>query len=280
MAPPNLSDYQAAATAIYQPQDEAEAAQLTSTRDQTINTLESGKAQIGTDYQSAIDKLTQSVQDQTGQINQLYSQRLGGNFSGLQGNDLGQMFSRANDQQSIIEQTRANKLADITTSEDNAQIQYATDWAGLGSKYQSLEDQYAQSAYGTAVKDYQTQENSDRTYNLDVAKFENSAGNSENSASNAAASGYKASAKGSSTNNGYDFTGPNGQPISLAEYLQGASQGNGGVWTQTALDILKNGTSYDKSIYNIAAKAYAQHGDVAQAITNADTKNAYGLRQQ
>lgn len=280
--PPQLSDYQSAANAIYQPQQQAEATALQATNTTTKNSLEAEKPQIQTDYQSAINQLTQSVQDQTGQINQLYSQRLGGNFSGLQGNDLGQMFSRANQQQSIISQTEANKLSQITTEEGNADINYQASLAALTPKYQSLETQYAQSAYGSAVSDYNDTQYKNAELGLSEARLgieqqnaNNSAANAANSASSAAASAYKLK---QGSNGQYMFTGPNGQPVSLAQYLQGASQGNGQVWTQTALNVLKNGTAYDKTVYAAAEKAYNSHGNVAQAIANADTKNAYGLR--
>ncbi len=173
--PPALSDYQTAANAIYEPQKAAEATSLASTRTQNINTLEAQKGQVSTDYQSAIEKLTQSVQDQSAQINQLYSQRLGGNFSGLQGNDMGKMFSRANQTQGIIEQTRLNKLNQIATGETNVNLQYNTDVGNLTSKYGSLESQYAQSAYGAAVKAQRDQANSDRNYALSVARLNLSA---------------------------------------------------------------------------------------------------------
>lgn len=269
------ASYMQAAEAVYQPQEQAEATSLQATDTTTKNTLQAEVPQIQTDYQSAIDKLTQSVQNQTASINQLYSQRLGGNFSGLQGNDLGSMYAQANEQQSIISQTEANKLSEITTEEGNADITYQADLSALTPKYQSLEESAAETSYAADQKAAQDQSNSDRTYDLDVAKFEQSASNSDTSASNTAASAYKLK-QGSDSQ--YMFTGPNGQPISFAEYLQGASQGNGQVWTQTALNVLKNGTSYDQTVYKAAVAAYNSHGNVAQAIADADTKNAYGLR--
>lgn len=172
---PQLSTYEAAARGIYEPQKQAEQIALTATRDTTKTALEAQKGQVTTNYQQAIDKLTQSVQDQTGQINQLYSQRLGGNFSGLQGNDLGQMFSRANQQQGYIESTRANKLNEITTGETNADINYGAGVASLTPKYQSLETQYAQSAYGGAVKDYQDNQYKQQQLALSYARLNNSA---------------------------------------------------------------------------------------------------------
>jgi hypothetical protein len=260
LQPPSLADYQSAANSIYQPQQQAEAAQLSSTLQQNMNTLESGKAQIGTDYQSAINQLTQSVQDQTGQINQLYSQRLGGNFSGLQGNDMGQMFSRANQQQSIISQTRANKLASITTQEGNAQLQYNTEAGNLGSKYASLENQYAQSGYAGAVKSYQAQQNSDRTFALGLARLQQSGANSGLAASKYATQqaqmykvGYQKGGNGAKF-----YTGPNGS-TNLYQFAAGSNGGDPtGTWN-TLLQELSTGSTTDKAAYHaVTTGAYSK----------------------
>lgn len=283
---PQLSTYQQAAQSIYEPQKAAEATALGATRDTTKNTLESEKGQISTDYESALQSLKDSVTQQSGQISQLYTSRLLGNISGLQGNDMGQMFSKANQQQAIISETRANKLNSITTAEGNADINYNAGIASLTPKYQSMEEQYAQSGYGSAVKDYNTQayqqeqlqmrqEALDETARHNSATEYDSAANRAQSAANSDASKY--SVKQQSGGN-YLFKGPNGQPVSMAQYLEGASQGDGKVWTRTALNVLQNGTAYDKAIYQKAIQAFNNHGDVASTIAKYDTKNAYGLR--
>jgi len=240
--PPQLSTYQKAANAIYQPQQEAEQIALQSTEQQTINTLEAEKPQIQTDYQSAIDKLTQSVQDQSAQIAQLYSQRLGGNFSGLQGNDMGAMFARANEAQATIEETRANKLAQITSGEANAKIAYSSGMAALAPKYQSLETQYAQSAYGQAVKDFQSNQLAEERLAISASR---AASSSSNASSKAAADLQKQYNVKQGSKGQYMFTGPNGVPISMAAFAQGAGLGSGDV-----LSMLQNGTSYDKNVYS------------------------------
>lgn len=259
--------YTQAAQAIYEPQKQAEQIALTATRDTTKNALESQKAQVSTNYQSAIDKLTQSVQDQTGQINQLYSQRLGGNFSGLQGNDLGQMFSRANQQQGIIEQTRANKLNEITTGQTNADINYGAGVAGLTPKYQSLESQYAQNAYSSAMKAQQDQANKDREYNLSVAKFYQSGSN--NAAS--AASKYKVS-QYSSGNKAY--TGPNGQ-TNLYDYAANVAGGNAGQTYNIIKQELKTGSATDKGAYNGMLKLEQQGLSPDQILQRLSKSNSY-----
>jgi hypothetical protein len=168
---PQLSTYEQAAQSIYEPQKAAEATALGATRDTTKATLESQKGQIGTDYEQALQSLKDSITQQSGQISQLYTQRLLGNISGLQGNDMGNMFSKANQQQAIISETRANKLNAISTAEGNADIAYNSGMASLTPKFQSQEQQYAQSAYGSAVKNYQDQAYKQERLNLDTAKF-------------------------------------------------------------------------------------------------------------
>lgn len=255
----DLGAYQAAAANIYEPMKASEATQLGAVRDTTKNSLESQKGQVNTNYQDAIDQLTQSVEDQTGQINQLYSQRLGGNFSGLQGNDMGKLFSRANQQTTSIASTRANKLNEITTGQTNADINYAAGISSLTSKYQSLETQYAQGAYGDALKAEQeaqdraqerarSQSNSDREYALSVAKFNQSS----------ADAGKKGYGVAHTKSGGLNFNGPNGQPVTAAQYasvvgttiseLLGASQDPK---DKQILKEISKGTSYD-----VLAKKY------------------------
>lgn len=293
---PSLSTYQAAASSIYEPQKQAEQMQIQSTNQTTKNTLESEKGQIGTDYQSAIDKLSQSVQDQSARIDQMYNERLGGNISGLQGNDYGQMFARANEQQSIIEQTRANRLASITTAEGNADITANAQLAALTPKYQSLEADYANKAYGAAVTQYNTDAYRQQTLQMraqqeadtnayrqqDLALRAQSAGNS-------VANKYKAvgkstyvnspngnKVKNTSTSNGYDFTGPNGQPINMAEYVSGKNGGQ--INVNDVLDLLQNGSSYDRQIYRqVQASGQTDPNKILQVIAQEDKKNYYGF---
>lgn len=181
MAAPALATYQAAANAIYAPQQAADDATALSTEQNTIATDEAEKPQIQTDYTSAIDKLTQSVTDQTGKIAQLYATNLGGNFSGLQANSMAQVYSTADQQQSIIEQTQANKLATITTDEGNAANTYQADLSSTASKYQGEEAQYAEDAYNTATNDYNEQQA--ETERAEISASSKSSGGSSSSGS-------------------------------------------------------------------------------------------------
>lgn len=270
--PPNLADYQAVANSIYEPQKAAEATALGVTRDTTKNALESQKGQVNTDYQDAINQLTHSVQDQSSQINQLYTERLGGNFSGLQGNDLGNMFARANEQQATISSTRANKLGEITAGQTNADIAYGAGIASLTPKYQSLESDYAQSGYGSAVKDYKDQQYKQQQLSLSAAKLASS--NASKTASQFKVTG-KANTDGTTGNsnaNGYSFTGPNNKPVSLAEYVAGS-----GGDINDVLDLLQNGSSYDRNIYkNLAGLQDPQQ--ILSVIKSFDKNNYYGFK--
>lgn len=282
---PDLATYEAQANATYAPQEQAEQTQSAATHQANLNTLGTQLSSTGTQYDEQEQGLTNTVQSEAAQIAQTYSTHLLGNFSGLQGNDMGEMFSKANQQEQNIETERTNAINAVNTSITNENLTYNANSAALVSKYQGLEAGAASDSYNAAVKDYDTEQYQQEQLGLDYAKLNQTASyesgelaNSANSAANSASNAYKATGKGGSTNNGYDFTGPNGQPISLSQYLQGSSQGNGQVWTQTALNILKNGTAYDQNIYKAAMTAYNNHGNVAQTIANADTKNAYGLR--
>lgn len=279
---PSLSSYQQAAQSIYEPQLQAD---ITSSKAKTaadIANEESLKGQVATDYTSAIDKLAQNVQDQTAKISQLYTERLGGNFSGLQGNDMGQLYARTNEQQSIIEQTRANKLAQISTAETNLQNTGNADLSALTSKYQGLEADYAQKAYGSAVSQYNTDQYRQTQLGLSEARLgieQQKLANSET----ASQKEYKASGKGSSvsaggsgtgdTSKGYNFTGPNGEPINMSQYIQGAGK-NG----QDIINLLQNGSSYDRNIAKQVQKANPQNDqELIAAVKKYDTGNYYGF---
>jgi hypothetical protein len=280
-----LAGYQAAADAIYQPEKQAESDTLAATDATTKATLEAEAPQIQTDYQSAIDKLTQSVTNQTGQIDQLYASRLGGNFSGLQGNAMGNLYATADEQQSIISQTEANKLTALTTAEGNADVTYEADLAALTPKYQSEENSYVASEESAA----DTQANEDRTYDLDVEKVNIDASNTATSDENAYLDKFTATAKsGANTSsggagpknpaNGFAYTGPNGATINLGQYASVLGQGN----DDSALSIITNqlsqsGTSTDKSALSYIGtlqKSGASSSDILTALANNKTYSA------
>lgn len=261
--------YMQAAQSIYEPQKQAEATALTAVRDTTKNSLEAQKGQVNTSYQQAIDKLTLAVQDQSSQINQLYTQRLSGNFSGLQGNDMGNMFSRANQQQGYIESTRANKINEITTGETNADINYNAGIASLTPKYQSLETQYAQDAYGSAVKAQREQANSDRSYNLSVAKLGISQQDKANKAAQDAAGKYKVNFKNDAGQQGdKSYEGPNGS-TNLFQYAAGINNGDQGATWSTIKTELSSGSSTDKKALQLISNLEKQgksQGDIVNRL--------------
>lgn len=189
---PQLSTYQAAANAIYQPQLQGDITTAKNTETGDIANEEALKGQVQTDYQSAIDKLTQTTNTNVGKINQLYTERLGGNFSGLQGNDLGTMFATASQNQATIESTRANKLAAIATTETNDQNTYDSTVQSLTSKYQGEEADYADTAYSAAVK----QANTDQLNQEKLAISEAKLGISEAKASDGPAPTLLSNAQG------------------------------------------------------------------------------------
>lgn len=95
-----------------------------------------------------------------------------------------------------------------------------------------------------------------------------SSANAANTAANKLASQYKA-AKFTSGN--YNFTGPNGRPVSLAQYADATGAGPGDV-----LSLLANGSSYDKNIYN-KVKSISDPGTLLSALKTYDKSNFYGF---
>lgn len=281
--PASLADYQTAAEQFYAPQQQAEARSLVANRDETINSQEAQKGQVNTNYEDLINKLTQSVQDETAQIKHTYSDALGGNFSGLIGNDLGMMFTRANQQQGIIGETRANKLNEITANETNANIEYSTNIANLTPKYQTLKNEYASGGYAAAVKAEKDQANLDRTYQLSLAKLGVSQNNKATTAADKISGQYKVVGKNNAdtgkadNSQGYSFTGPNNKPVTLAEYAQG--KGGGSIDVNDVLDLLQNGSSYDQAIYRqVKAAGLARDPQsIINLIAQEDKKNYYGF---
>lgn len=102
------------------------------------------------------------------------------------------------------------------------------------------------------------------------------------SASNASkyASQFKVTQK--ANNAGYSFTGPNGRPVSMAQYVAAV-----GGDVNTVLDLLQNGSEYDQKIYrsistaNRIASAAGGGGLSQQGIINlikrGDTGKYYGF---
>lgn len=271
---PSLATYQAAANAIYQPQQAADDATALATDTTTKATLEAEKPQIATDYTSAIDKLTQSVTNQNAQIGQLYATRLGGNFSGLQGNAMAQVFASADEQQGIIESTEANKLAQITTEEGNADTTYQADLSSIASKYQGDEADEANSAYDTALNDYNDQEAETERAEIKA----NSSGSSGGlTAGEQQTETDKYQVKQLSPDGAKGYTGPNGQ-TDLYQYAQGV---NGGASANvddvlaTIQQELSSGTSTDKGAANGITALQKQGLSSTQILQRLAKSNAY-----
>lgn len=287
---PQLSDYQSAAQALYEPQKAAEQQSLNQVANSSISNLESSKNQIGTDYTQALTNLTNTTNINQGKIQGLYDSRMGGFFSGGEANDVGMMLSQAANQQSYIEQTRANKLNDISVQETNIKNTLASNVEGMKAKYNSQEVDYAQSGYGAAVKDYNAnalkQQEMAQTNAYRNAQLGLSAARLSQSAANKSQSQYSLSGKtttdssgvkSTSNSNGYLFKGPSGEPVNMAQYVQGI-----GGSAQDIKNLLENGSSYDKSILNNKSvqKAWSSGDSNAfvKAVASADKNNAYGLR--
>lgn len=172
---PSFATYQAQAASEYQPQLAAEQTTAAASHQANLNTLNTQSSSVGHQYDFQEQTLAQTVQSEAAQINQTYATHLLGNFSGLQGNDMGQMFSKANVQQNNIETQRTDAINAINTSIANENLGYTASSAALTSKYQGLEASAADSSYNAAVKDYQTEQYQQEQLNLGYAKLQQSA---------------------------------------------------------------------------------------------------------
>ena len=254
---PSLATYQSQAQSIYAPQQQAEQTSLTASHQANLNTLNAEKAAVDPTYALQEASLQSSVQQQAAQINQTYSERLLGNFSGLQGNDMGQMFAKANLQEQTIQQQRTDALNSIATQVANEDLTYNADVAALTPKYQSLENQYANSAYSSAVNSANTQAYQDANLQLKQESINNTANYDAAKLANTAASGYKATPKTykyvdskgvtQTGSHGYSYTGPNGQSLNLGQWAAATQGGDPNSTLASIVSQLRgSSTSADK----------------------------------
>lgn len=239
---PTLATYQAAALAQDQPLEQAEQTTADAAHQANLNTLTEQQSEINPEYDQALTALQTQLTGETGTLNQKYTEALQGNFSGLQGNDLGMLYSKANQDVTSIQTQRTNALNEVATKITNEDLTYQAGNTALVSKYQGQEAADANSMYSAALKEYDTDAYQQQELALKQESIDVSAGNSGNSAATAAESGYKVK---QGTQGQYMYTDKNGTPISMAEYISGAGLGSGQV-----LDLLQNGTSYDKNVYS------------------------------
>lgn len=233
---PTLSTYQQAAQAIYAPQLQSDITMAQNTEQGDIANQETSKGQINTDYQTAVQNLTDTTNANVAKINQLYTQRLGGNFSGLQGNDLGQMFSTASKNQSTIESDRANKLAAIATTEANDQDTYNATVQSLTSKYQGEEAAEANSEYNTAMNNYNSQQ-------LSLEKSEISAASKANAPPSAASTKLSVAQQIADTLN--SVTGSNGGKHAGDNYVSPKSYSQAkNAWVQAGYSAAEFDTQF------------------------------------
>lgn len=151
---PNFASYQAAASQIYDPLAQGELAQNDAAHTGNIATLESQKTGVANTYNSSIYDLQKATDSNAAKIQQQYTLALGGNFSGLQGNDMGMMFSDAAHTQGTIAASRDDALNQIATKESNDTLSYNANASAINNKYASQKTQYAQDQYGSAVNAY------------------------------------------------------------------------------------------------------------------------------
>lgn len=206
--------------------------------------------------------------------------------------EIDQLAPQQQVQQSALDQAKVNAFKDITDQSNargvlfsgvpiNDQAQYVgTKYlpavANLQSTFQNnkntlldkinqINSQRSQQAQGI-VSDAQS--SAEKTA-YDNAKLQISAAKAGNSNAASLAAKYKVTGKKSG---GYNFSGPNGTPISLGEYIAGS-----GGDANTLLDLLQNGSSYDKNIYN-QVKGTTDPNQLLSKVSKLDKANYYGLQ--
>lgn len=257
-------------------------------------------------YQSAYNSLGSTFDPQTKVVNS--------QLAALPGQEATQMSS--------LQQAQANAFKDITSQSNsrgmlfsgfspaNQAIYTGTKYlpavANLKTSIQNSTNQYQgqlatinadrRNAATTIVSNAQkaSQEAAYRNAQLQIAamKAQNSGSGGMSAyqayevGRNQAADAAKAAAQyklGKFGSGNYKFTGPGGRPISMAQYVQG-SGGN----ASDLLDLLKNGSAYDKNIYNtvnsrinqkVGGKPRVANNSTAilNAIASLDKGNYYGL---
>lgn len=146
-----LATYQNEANSIYDPQLTAELIQANQkSKDQLVN-IDQEQQTVEPAYQTALRGLKDQTLQNEGKINQLYNSRLGGNFSGLQANDAGMMYSKAGQQRADIETSRANKLSSFAQRRTQVLSDDAATATALKSRYGGMKNQYAITGYQNAV---------------------------------------------------------------------------------------------------------------------------------
>lgn len=270
---PSLATYESAAQAEYQPQLQADQTTAAATHQANLNTLQTQLGGVGGQYDIQEQQLTSTVQQEAAQISQTYSQHLLGNFSGLQGNDMGEMFSKANLQEQDIESQRTNAINAINTQIGNENLTYNADQGALTSKYQGLEEAAAQSGYADATKEYDTEAYQQEQLGLNYAKLNQTASydNADlalkgQTAQNAITNQYKA--KASAT--GLSFTGPNGQAVNLGTYAKAISGGDStGALTVIRNELSASHNSTDKAALNYLNAQVNKYGSNSDAVLSA-----------
>lgn len=282
---PQLSTYEAQAQAEYAPQEQADQTTQAAAHQANLNTLNTQMSEVNPTYDNEEAQLKSTVQQEAGQIAQQYSEHLLGNFSGLQGNDMGEMFSNANLQEQSIETQRTNAINSINTSITNENLNYSAEQTATTEKYEGEIQSAAYSGYDQAVKDYQTEVYQDEQLQLSYAKLNQQAAYDSARLSETASkdaydeqnnylSQFKASEKAGGV--GFKYTGPNGEAIDLGQYSMALSGGN----TNNALAIVTNQlaqsqTSYDKQALSYIGSLQKQGKNSTQILQAVQGK--YGL---
>lgn len=235
--------------------------------DPQVQAVQTQEAQLGTDKNTALTQLSQDNTTKLSQLDQAKANAFSNNA--LTSNARGIMYSGYTPAQNTAYTTNTynpSVQAQNTTYQrgvDSTNSTYDTNYQSLQDKITALNQQRANDANSLV----QNTNQANATAAAAAAKAATSAANK--SATTAAS--QPAVVQGSKGQ--YLFQNSAGKSINLQQY---ATQSGASV--DDVLNLLKNGTSYDKSIYNKVAAA-KPNGNAAtiNLIRELDTNKAYGF---
>lgn len=250
------------------------------------------------DYTQAYNQTASVYQPQVDLINQ----------------QIGQLQPQQDAEQASLDQAKVNAFKDITNQSNSRGVlfsgvpidqqatyvgeKYLPAVANLKSTFQNnkntllgqindIQAKRATQAQNT-VSDYQKNA-ADTAYKnaqlaLSYARLGNSQGNTSTAAQQKLQSQFKVTGKKaidsgattatSSNSHGYEYTGPNGTPINMYQYLVGSGQG-----VDSLANLLQNGSAFDKAVYN----KYSNIKDPTKfynAVRNDSANRFYGLQAE
>lgn len=203
--PPAAPDYAGQADSIYNPQATSDAATLAATRDAQTAGFDTETDTANSAYTDAL-ATAGKARDTASANDDMVAQTHGLWTSGLAANAQRLTYQNYVDNATKVATDRAAKLTDIGRRADAATQAYASNYGALQSKYAGLKSTY--------IIDHQ---NADATAAASNAAKVEAAQIKASAAAGKAPAGYGVTTP---SGGGVQFHGPDGQPITAAQYAQ------------------------------------------------------------